>query len=266
VTARCGLRRDTRSLSPQVLEDLRRRAVAAVESGIPQVQVARLYGVSRKTVGVWVRAYRAQGADSFRTRKRGRRAGDQLALSPAHQEWIVKTIGNGSPDEAGLGYRVWTRHAVAELIDREFGISLSTTTVGQYLVRWGIIPEANLLHALRGPGSAMAHPKAEDDARWLPFAEVLWVAWYCPHHTFTNTGVRHVLAAVSNRGVLYFLAGSAPFDPPQVRDFLCRLVAQSGRPVNAVIRWWPIQHFDVLLSWREFGDANLTVQFALHSP
>jgi hypothetical protein len=66
--------------------------------------------------------------------------------------------------------------------------------------------------------------------------------------------------------VLFFVADNTAFDAAQVRDFLCRLVAQTGRPVNVIIRWWPIQHFDVLLSWRESGDANLTVQFALHSP
>jgi transposase len=253
--------RDTRSLPPQVLEDLRRRAVAAVESGLPQVQVARLYGVSRKTVGVWVRAYRTRGTESFRSRKRGRRSGDQLALSAAQQAWLVKTIGNGPPDEAGLAHHLWTRQAVAELIAREFRVTLSSTTVGQYFVRWGVIPEANLLHALRGPV-----PRGAGEAPWLPSAEVLWVAWLCPQRAVADAGVRHVLGAVSNRGALLFLAGTAPFDTAAIHGFPRRLVTQLGRPVNVVVRWWPIQHFDVLFSWREFRDEEVAVQFSLHSP
>ncbi|WAL65436.1 helix-turn-helix domain-containing protein [Amycolatopsis cynarae] len=261
MTGGVGLNRDTRSLPPQVLEDLRRRAVAAVESGVPQVQVALLYGVSRKTVGVWVRAYRMRGADSFRARKRGRRSGEQLALSPVQQSWIVKLIDSGPPDELGLDHRLWTRQAVAELIDREFRVGLSSTTVGQYFVRWGILPEANLLHTLRGSGMRTA-----EEAPWLPCAEVLWVAWLSPRRPAAEHGVRHVLAAVSNRGVLYFLAATEPFDAAAVHDFLRRLVTQLDRPVNVVIRWWPVQHFDVLLSWREFRSDDLSVRFSLHSP
>src|ERR1700738_690593 len=100
--------RDTRSLPAAALEDLRRRAVAAVESGRSQVEVARLLGVSRKTVGVWVRAYRSSGEAAFPPQRRGRRPGEQLALSFPQQRWVVKTLVTGSPDEVGLRYRLWT--------------------------------------------------------------------------------------------------------------------------------------------------------------
>jgi transposase-like protein len=52
---------DARKLSPESLADLRRRVVAAVHGGMTQSEAARAFGVSRRAVGVWVRAHRVAG-------------------------------------------------------------------------------------------------------------------------------------------------------------------------------------------------------------
>lgn len=56
--------RDARKISAEALEDLRRRVVAAVDSGATQVEVPRVFGVSRPTVNRWVRAYQDRGEES----------------------------------------------------------------------------------------------------------------------------------------------------------------------------------------------------------
>ena len=61
--------------------------VASVESGVSQSHAAHMFGVSRKTVGTWVRAYQVKGEEALRPRRRGRRTGEQLALSAAQQAW-----------------------------------------------------------------------------------------------------------------------------------------------------------------------------------
>ncbi|WP_184733068.1 helix-turn-helix domain-containing protein [Saccharopolyspora phatthalungensis] len=175
--------RDARSLSPEALEELRRRAVAAVESGVSQAEVARLLGVSRKTVGAWVRAYRLRGEESFRSRVRGRRPGQQLALSPAQQARTIKKIVAGTPDRHGLSHALWSRHAVAELINREHGILLSPVTVGQNLARWGLTDEPYLKDRMRARVTAVLPRQrgaAAVDEAWIPEAEVLWMAWTRP--------------------------------------------------------------------------------------
>ena len=93
---------DARSLPAEALEVLRRRAVAAVEAGMSRTEVARAFGVSRKTVGAWVQAYRAAGDDALRPKPRGRRPGEQLALSPPRQAATLEAIIAGSPETHGL--------------------------------------------------------------------------------------------------------------------------------------------------------------------
>ncbi|WP_020667778.1 helix-turn-helix domain-containing protein [Amycolatopsis nigrescens] len=248
---------DARSLSADALEALRRRAVAAVESGMSQVEAARLYGVSRKTVGVWVRAHRQGGEQAFRARRRGRHPGAHLALAGSQQAWLFKTILNGPPDEAGLRYRVWTRAAVAELINREFGIPLSATTVGQYLVRWQLVPESNMLDVLRHgpvPELPVQRRTSEPVACRIsePGAEVLWVAWTRvrpPLEICVEYQRADVLLAVSNRATLFFLANRHAYEAEQIFGFSARLRDQLKRNIKIVVCWWPVEKFELLRTW-----------------
>ncbi|AIJ20322.1 transposase [Amycolatopsis methanolica 239] len=273
--------RDARSLSPDALEALRRRAVAAVEAGVSRSEVARLFGVSRKTVGAWVLAYRREGEDAFRPKTRGRRPGEQLALSPAQQAWTIKTIISGTPDQYGLRPRLWSRPAVVELVNREFRILLSPATVGHYLVRWGLIDEPYLQEMMRSrvtatvPRPRGAPATAEE---WIPEAEVLWVAWTRPHAPADRRAVSrqnlmsgfrnyfgdvNVLIAMSNRGVVHFRAGLGPFDTPHAEDFLHRLMRQLGRPLNVVVCRWPLQQYEMLQAWPRRHSGRISVRFSL---
>lgn len=233
---------DARSLPAAALEELRRRAVAAVEAGGSRVEVARLFGVSRRTVGSWVLAYRDNGEDAFRSRPRGRRSGEQLALSVSEQETTIKTIVSGRPKDAGLAYQVWAKPAIAEFVNREFRVTLSTKTVGRYLIRWGLVPSENLLELLRGhdvlgsfrtPGPGQA-------------ADTVWLASTRPPDGF---GDINTLLAMSNRGTLYFDAKPEPFDADQIADFLRRLVTQTGHALDVVLCQWPGRQRSAVRNW-----------------
>ncbi|SED21895.1 Transposase [Amycolatopsis tolypomycina] len=251
---------DARSLPAEALEVLRRRAVAAVEGGASRVEVARAFGVSRKTVGAWVEAYRAGGDPAFRPKPRGRRPGEQLVLSPPRQAATIEAIVAGPPEIHGLPHRLWNRQAVAEFVNHRYRILLSPTTVTHYLGRWELIEE----HALK-PAPArrlpafvpVPRPGAPGHGPWLPDAEPLWLGWTRPHappdagrgavaagHNLLNGfrshfGDVHVLFAVTSRGVLQFLARRGPFDAADVSAFLLELVARTGRGLNVVVTRWP---------------------------
>src|SRR3954467_10292859 len=56
--------RDFRSIGRPAQEELRRRAMVLVEQqGLSQGQVARLVGVHRQTVNVWLKRYRERGEE-----------------------------------------------------------------------------------------------------------------------------------------------------------------------------------------------------------
>lgn len=69
---------DARSISPSVQEHLRRMAVKAVTEGAKQKEVAKMFGVTRHTICRWVRAYRYQGKEALKAKKKGRPTGGKL--------------------------------------------------------------------------------------------------------------------------------------------------------------------------------------------
>ena len=238
------VRRDARRLPEAALEELRRRTVAAVESGLSRSEVARLFGVSRKTVGSWVSSYRDLGEDAFRPRTRGRRPGEQLALSPGRQAATLEAITGRTPEEAGLPYRVWTRQAIAELVNREFRITLSPRTVSGYLARWELLPGPGEFDVQ--PGTGPARSRAAEGVR------LVW------HRTPAGLDV---LVALCYRGSLFFDVRTAPFDAPAAADFLRRLADQLARPVDVLVRRWPARETGLVRAWPATPDDRITVRF-----
>jgi transposase len=56
--------RDFRSIGRSAQEELRRRALFLIEhEGLTQAEAARVVGVQRQTVNIWLKRYRAVGED-----------------------------------------------------------------------------------------------------------------------------------------------------------------------------------------------------------
>ena len=64
---------DGRKLKHEVLTELRKRAVARVQSGESPEVVVRAMGFSRASIYNWLAMYRAGGWDALDARKRGGR-------------------------------------------------------------------------------------------------------------------------------------------------------------------------------------------------
>lgn len=256
--------RDARKLSVDGLEDLRRCAVAAVESGVPRTEVARLYGVSRQTVGAWVRAYRLEGSDALRPRRRGRRPGDQLALSSARQLWMLRTMTTTTPDKVGLRDVLWTWQSLAALAHREFGVVLGTTTIRNYLTRWGFCPDtsqptwmlphrAALAHGLRattGAGTAEAQRRPVTETLWTDHARVRWCVCGPPADPDSRMSLHSdVLFAVTSRRAVLFTPARDPYDGEEIREFYARLLSRHRGPVVLVPGWEPTRRTELLDLW-----------------
>src|SRR4051812_27784067 len=131
------IKRDFRTLAPATQAELRSVAVAMVRAGKTRVEAAATVGVNRRFVGQWVKAAAQGGEAVLAGRRRGRRPGEQKALSAAQEEGLRSLIARGCPDQYGLSFALWTRQAVRALIARETGVWLSLPVVGRYLRAWG---------------------------------------------------------------------------------------------------------------------------------
>ena len=137
--------RGARSLPSIAQQDIRLKAIKAINSGRTQVEVAEIFGVTRHAVGKWVKAYREGGEKALKAKRRGRPKGGSLL--PWQSAQIAKAVVNRCPDQLKLPFYLWTREAVGQLIEAKYGIRLSVWTVGRYLKRWGFTPQKPLQRA-----------------------------------------------------------------------------------------------------------------------
>ena len=131
------IKRDFRTLAPATQAELRRVAVAMVRAGKTRIEAAKTVGVNRRFVGQWVKMAAQDGEAVLAGGRRGRRPGEQKALSAAQEDRLRVRIARGCPDQFGLSFALWTRQAVRALIARETGVWLSLSVVGRYLRAWG---------------------------------------------------------------------------------------------------------------------------------
>ena len=92
---------DARSLPTVAQEDLRRKAAKAVLEGKSQVEVARIFGVTRQNVGKWIKKYRESGLQGLKAKRQGRPKGGTLLSWQAAQ--VVRTITDYCPEVSAKG-------------------------------------------------------------------------------------------------------------------------------------------------------------------
>src|ERR1700720_2099828 len=130
---------NARSLPAEAQEDLRRRVVEAVQKGVSQTEVARVFGVARGTVSRWMGMVEREGRRALKAQRRRRPAIARLA--PHQAATTVRHILSGCPDQLSMPFALWTLEAVQELLSRKFDVQVSVWTVGRYLRAWGLTPQ-----------------------------------------------------------------------------------------------------------------------------
>jgi transposase len=109
---------DARKLDGATQAHLRKLVVKAVRCAMTQTAAAARYGVSLRAVSKWMRLARDGGLRALKAGKRGRRPGGGR-LNARRAARIRALIIGKMPDQLKLPFYLWTREAVALLIERE---------------------------------------------------------------------------------------------------------------------------------------------------
>ena len=106
-----------------------------------------LTGLSYPPVRAAIDLFEAGGWSAIRPALRGRRRGDGRVLSQAQEDTIQRMIIDKRPEQLKMDFHLWSRAAVGQLIEQEFGIKLQARSVGKYLTRWGFTPQKPIKRA-----------------------------------------------------------------------------------------------------------------------
>jgi transposase len=150
---------DARTLSDEVLQALRLRALRGREMGLSESAVAALLGVARETVSRWWSAYSDGGIEALPDERSGRPIGSGRTLNDEQAAHIQGLIDANTPNKLGIASPLWNRRAVRDLIVKEYGIAMPVRTVGEYLKRWG--------YTAKRPGRHSRDQDPEEVREWL---------------------------------------------------------------------------------------------------
>jgi transposase len=238
-----------------------------------QAQAARVFGVHHNAVNRWIKRYRQGGWAGLGERRRGRRPGVQAALTEPQQQEVIALVRDATPDQLGLAGFLWTRDAVAELINQRYGLLLARTTVGAYLRGWGFSPQRPQRRALEQNPAAVRRWLAETYPAIRVRAKreggvVLWLdemgvrsdaaagrSWAPIGKTpiIKGTGKRfrvNMISAVSNAGRLRFRLFVGSFTGAVFVDFLGRLLRDGGgRKIHLIVDGHPVHRAKAVSAW-----------------
>ncbi len=254
---------DARTLAPAAQAHIRRLAVKAVRAGLRQTAAAETYGVSLRAVNKWVAIDKVGGLRALKPKRRGRRLGQGGRLRVAHARRIRSLIVGKMPDQLKLPFYLWTRAAVASLIARENGITVSLVTVGRYLQAWGLSPQKPVRRASARNDAAIArwrkreYPAIARQAM-REHAVIYWgdeLGLRSDHVTGTRYApvgrtpvVRatvqrfgcNMISVITNKGALAFMVFQCQFKAPVFVAFLQRLLKQVVGTIYLIVDGHPV--------------------------
>jgi transposase len=282
------IKRDFRTLAAATQAELRRVAVAMVRAGKTRIEAAQTIGVNRRFVGQWVKMAAQDGEAVLAGRRRGRRPGEQKALSVAQEDRLRVLIARGCPDQFGLSFALWTRQAVRALIARESGVWLTLSVVGRYLRAWGFTAQRPVRRATERRDEAVrawlerTYPaiarraKAQGcDIQWADETGLSSRANYgrsfAPRgHTpvIRRPGTRFsqsMISSLTNQGKLRFMIYEGALKAPIFLNFLQRLIREAARKLFVIVDNLPVHRAHRVTAWVQ-KHADRIELFYLPSP
>ncbi len=139
---------NARKQTLEQLHERRKQVVRLHKKGIKIMQIVAMTGLSYPPVRATIDLFEAGGWSAIRPALRGRRRGDGRVLSQLQEDTIQKMIIDTRPEQLKMDLHLWSRAAVSQLIEQEFGIKLQVRSTGKYLTRWGLTPQKPLKRAL----------------------------------------------------------------------------------------------------------------------
>jgi transposase len=264
---------DARLQTLEQLHERRKQVVRLHKKGIKVMQILAMTGLSYPTVRAAIDRFESGGWTNVRPTRRGRIKGDGRVLSAAQEQAIQRMIIDKRPEQLKMDFSLWSRAAVAQLIEQEFGIKLQVRSIGKYLTRWGFTPQKPIKRAYeQSPAAVRAwiegeYPGIEQRAR-AEGGEIHWG----DETALVNTDVRgrsyapagktpvalavggtrqklSMIATVTNQGKTRWMIIDEAFDAQKLIEFLQALIKDAGKKVFLILDNLRVHHSKLVKAW-----------------
>ena len=277
-------KQDLRSLSSIEKLVLRKRAIRMIKQGVKKKDVVTQLGVNKNTVTNWWQSYQEKGSKSYHYDKPGLKSGDKKLLTDQQELAIQEMIVDKMPDQLKLDFALWTRKAVKELVEREFGIVIALTTIGDYLRRWGYTPQKPKKRAYEQCPKEVQkwldeeYPKikaqAKEEGAEIHWADETGVKNQCHHgrsyaprgKTPVKKGMSkrfsvNMISSVTNQGKVQFMIYSDTMNSDKFIEFLGQLIKSSQKKLYVILDNLRVHHSKPVKQWTEENKEDIELFF-----
>ncbi len=267
------MKTDARKLSPEQQELLRQQAIRLRKKGKTFREIGQLLDVHPDTVGRWYKRYEAGGAQAIAVQKRGPK-NKPRRLTEQQEQRVIEAIRDQMPDQYKLGFALWTRRAIAQLIKQFWGLDIPIRTMGDYLKRWGFTPQKPLKKAWeQNPSHVEAwlkdeYPKIKARAK-TENAQIFWgdetgiknntqhgrsyaPKGKTPVQTLPAKRVSlNMISAITNQGTVRFMLYESTMTAKVLKKFLRALIESTPGKVFLILDNLRVHHAKVVKRWLE---------------
>lgn len=275
---------DFRKLSSIERFAFRKRGIKLILSGKKQKEVSQILGVREATVSGWIKQYSKEGNKGLQDKSRGVKSEDKKLLSREIEKKVQKMILDTMPDQLKLAYSLWTRKAVKELVEREFGILVAISTMGDYLRSWGYSPQK--------PKKKAYEQCSKKVQKWLdqeyPAIKRRANSENAEIHWGDETGVRNnsqhgrsyapkgktpvkknmakrfsvnMISTVTNRGKVEFMIYTSTMNSQMFIKFMEQLIKNKEMKVFLILDNLRVHHSKIVKQWEEENKENIELFF-----
>ena len=154
------MKRDGRTLAHNTLEEMRILAVQRMAEGEHPGDVAASLGMHRSWAYKIRKQARGRGR-GVRVLRSSKGTGRPRKFTAAQEQQVCRWINGKNPMQYGFDFGLWTRNLVRDLVQREFGVTLSLASIGTMLARLNLTPQKPLQRAYQRNPEAVERLKHE---------------------------------------------------------------------------------------------------------
>ena len=278
---KCKRDNDGRKYDHQTLQAMRMQAVKAIRGGQSATEVAKAFGINRRTVYGWMAKYISGGQNALKAKPI---PGRPSKLTTEQMQWIAKTVRDNTPQQFQFEFALWTLKIIGALIEKQFGTKLSVNTLSRVMKLLGFSTQKPLYQAWQQDEKLIQqweheiYPEIRKEAKRVG-ATIYFVdesgvrSDYHTGHTWapkgetpvlTATGRRfslNMISAVSAQGQLRFMLHQGSVTATVFREFLKRLMVGATKPVFVIVDGHPTHKAKLVKKYVESLNGKLKLYF-----
>lgn len=278
-----------KAVSPETRKIIKKQVISMLKKHMNHQEIADIIGISKPAVDKIACAYKKEGTECLKEKKRGRKSGEKRQLTSAQEKEIRNILIDRTPDQMKLGFMLWTRAAVCQLVQEKCGIIITLRNMSEYMKRWGMTCQRPTKKAY-----------FQDNVKWNIFmhetypsivkqakkedAVILWgdetginnqayhIKGFVPKGqaltvpSFSKTEKINMISAINNQGSYYFLCYEENMTQQRFIDFIRRLVKDTGRKVLFIVDSLKVHHGKIVAEWLSEHKDEIELFFTLPYP